>query len=53
MRLLSTNPVPLENSDLTELEVRSAVYVIYSFLVHFDDSFYIFSVEYHCTQEIL
>lgn len=51
MRLLS---VPLENSDLTELEVRSALYVLYSFLVHFNDSFYIFfSVEYHCTSKYL
>uniref|UniRef100_A0A8C2XMN1 Dedicator of cytokinesis 10 n=1 Tax=Cyclopterus lumpus TaxID=8103 RepID=A0A8C2XMN1_CYCLU len=38
---------PLENSDLTELEVRSAL--THSALVHFDDSFYIFSVEYRCT----
>uniref|UniRef100_A0A8C2XK38 Dedicator of cytokinesis 10 n=1 Tax=Cyclopterus lumpus TaxID=8103 RepID=A0A8C2XK38_CYCLU len=36
-----------QNSDLTELEVRSAL--THSALVHFDDSFYIFSVEYRCT----
>lgn len=47
------NPVPLENSDLTELEVRSTIYVTYSSLVLFDDSFYLFSVEYHCTSNYL
>lgn len=46
----SPQPCPLENSDLTELEVRSATRVIYSFPVHFDDifTFFFFSVEYHC-----
>lgn len=34
-------PVPLENSDLTELKMRSAICVMYNFLVHFADSFYI------------